>query len=145
MHELKSGKPPQRATGVRYTSLMPMGWQAGLVAALGILSGCVATSELPDPLEAGWNGNPVCERLHEDAEQRILRCAFAPGVGHERHFHAPHFGYAIVGGRMRITDESGVRDVDLPTGSSFTSTGVRWHEVLNIGSTTTTYLIVEQK
>ncbi len=104
-----------------------------------------ATSALPDPLAAGWKGAPVCERLHEDLKQRILRCTFEPGIGHERHFHAPNFGYAISGGRMRITDESGVREVDLPTGSSFTSDGVLWHEVLNIGSTTVVYLIVEAK
>jgi hypothetical protein len=46
---------------------------------------------------------------------------------------------------MRITDESGVREVDLPTGSSFTSDGIVWHEVLNIGNTTVVYLIVEAK
>ena len=104
-----------------------------------------ATPRLPDPLAAGWKGTPVCERLHEDSKQRILRCAFEPGVGHERHFHAPHFGYAISGGRMRINDETGVREVDLPTGSSFTSDGVAWHEVLNIGDTPVVYLIVEPK
>lgn len=104
-----------------------------------------ATSPLPDPLAAGWKGAPVCELLHEDLKQRILRCTFEPGVGHERHFHAPNFGYAISGGRMQITDESGVREVDLPTGSSFTSDGVLWHEVLNIGNLTVVYLIVEAK
>ena len=100
---------------------------------------------LPDPLEAGWKGEPVCEHLHEDAEKRILRCTFPPGVGHERHFHAPHFGYALEGGRMRITDENRVREVDLPAGSSYTSEGVEWHEVVNIGKTTVAYLIVERK
>jgi hypothetical protein len=66
-------------------------------------------------------------------------------VGHERHFHTPHFGYALAGGRMRLTNENGVREVDLPTGSSFNSDGVAWHEVLNIGNTTVVFLIVEQK
>ena len=98
---------------------------------------------LPDPLAAGWNGAPVCELLHEDSKQRVLRCTFPPGVGHERHFHRPHFGYTIVGGRMRITDASGVREVDAVTGSSFSSDGVAWHEVVNIGDTTSVFLIVE--
>jgi len=118
------------------------------IAILGIMTAtmaCTATPELPDPLAAGWDGARVCERLHEDSSQRILRCTFAPGAGHERHFHARHFGYAVQGGRMRISDENGVRDVDLPTGSSFVSAGVEWHEVLNIGDTTTVYLIVEPK
>jgi len=31
------------------------------------------------------------------------------------------------------------------TGSSFTSPGVEWHEVVNVGDTTVVYLIVEPK
>ena len=34
--------------------------------------GVDAASELPGPLQAGWQGQPVCERLHEDDQQRIL-------------------------------------------------------------------------
>ncbi len=110
-----------------------------------MFTACTTTVTLPDPLIAGWNGAPVCEKLHEDADQRILRCTFPPGVGHERHFHAPHFGYAVSGGRMQITDQTGAREVGLPTGSNYTSVGVEWHEVLNIGETTVVYLIVEAK
>lgn len=100
---------------------------------------------LPDPLQAGWQGKPVCERLLEDDRQRVLRCSFPPGVGHERHRHRPHFGYALAGGRMRITTAEGVREATLETGSTFTSRGIAWHEVLNIGDTTVRYLIVESK
>jgi hypothetical protein len=109
------------------------------------LAACATPQTLPDPLQAGWNGKPVCEHLHEDAKQRVLRCTFAPEVGHERHFHAPHFGYALSGGRVRIEDENGVRELDLPTNSSYSSDGVAWHEIQNIGSTTLIYLIVERK
>jgi len=117
----------------------------GLAVISAMSAACTATTLLPDPLEAGWNGSPVCERLHEDSGQRILRCTFPPDVGHERHYHVPHFGYTIAGGRMRITDENGIREVDLQTGSSFVSDGVVWHEVINIGGTTTVFLIVERK
>ncbi len=103
----------------------------------------VAADDLPDPLEAGWNGEPVCELLHEDTHQRILRCTFPPGVGHEKHFHKAHFGYAITGGKMRILDDSGEREVEMRSGYSWTSDGVSWHEVLNIGETTSVYLIIE--
>ena len=113
--------------------------------ALASITACTATSELADPLAAGWRGTPVCERLHEDSTQRILRCTFPPGVGHERHFHERHFGYTVVGGRMQMTDESGVRNVDVPTDSSFTSDGIDWHEVLNVGDTTAVFLIIEGK
>lgn len=99
----------------------------------------------PDPLQAGWRGKPVCERLLEDDRQRVLRCSFPPGVGHERHRHRPHFGYALEGGRMRITTAEGSREATLATGSTFTSPGIAWHEVLNIGDTTVRYLIVENK
>jgi len=112
-----------------------------LIAAL--IAVAISNSLLPDPLAAGWKGVSVCERLHEGENQRVLRCTFAPGVGHERHFHAPNFGYAVSGGRMQLTDASGTREVDLPTGSSFYSPGTEWHEVLNVGETTVVYLIIE--
>jgi mannose-6-phosphate isomerase-like protein (cupin superfamily) len=119
---------------------------------LGIFLACLAAvatnaadSTLPDPLEAGWKGVSVCEKLHQDDDQRVLRCTFPPGVGHERHFHARHFGYAIVGGRVRITDASGTRELSLQTGSSYSSDGVAWHEIENIGDSTIVYLIVEPK
>ena len=38
---------------------------------------------LPDPLQAGWQGRPVCEKIHEKAQIRILRSTFPPGVGYE--------------------------------------------------------------
>jgi hypothetical protein len=46
---------------------------------------------------------------------------------------------------MEITDASGTREVDLATGISFASDGVIWHEVLNIGDSTTVFLIIEPK
>lgn len=105
----------------------------------------LAAETLPDPLAAGWAGRSVCERLHEDRMHRVLRCTFPPGVGHERHYHRAHFGYALSGGRVRITDSRGTREMDLKTGSHFTSAGTEWHEILNIGDTTIAYLLVEPK
>ena len=116
----------------------------GLILFFGLILTTLA-NELPDPLAAGWQGEKVCELLNEDDKQRILRCTFEPGVGHEKHFHTAHFGYALSGGTMRLISESGTREVTLKTGSSYTSDGVEWHEVLNIGDTTVTYLIVEPK
>jgi quercetin dioxygenase-like cupin family protein len=110
-----------------------------------VLLAAATAVALPDPLAAGWRGESVCEKLHEDPHQRILRCTFAPGVGHERHFHPRHFGYALSGGRMRITDAKGTREVDIAAGSSFTSDGVAWHEALNVGDTPVQYLIVEPR
>jgi hypothetical protein len=116
-----------------------------LIGSLAVVGAWTTQPSLPDPLEAGWNGAPVCEKLHEDSDHRILRCSFSPSVGHERHFHDRHFGYAIAGGRMRIADSSGVREVDLATGSIFVSDGVAWHEVVNIGDSAVVYLIIEPK
>jgi beta-alanine degradation protein BauB len=113
---------------------------------LGLCSASTAASpRLPSALEAGWQNKPVCELLHEAVSHRVLRCSFAPGVGHDRHFHPAHFGFALSGGRMRTTDEHGIREVEIATGSSFTSNGVGWHEVLNIGQTTVVYLIIEDR
>ncbi len=101
--------------------------------------------ELPDPVAATWQGEPVCETLSEAADMRVFRCVFPPGVGHERHFHTRHFGYALSGGRMRITDAAGTREVNLQTGTYFSSDGIPWHEVLNIGDTTVSYLMIEPR
>ncbi len=103
------------------------------------------SGELPDPVTAGWQGESVCEVLREDAELRIFRCTFPPGVGHERHFHPRHFGYALSGGTMRITSDAGTREVTLETGSYFFSEGIAWHEGLNVGDTTVSYLMIEPK
>ncbi len=46
---------------------------------------------------------------------------------------------------MRITDSSGTREVDLASGTSFASEGVAWHEVVNIGDSTSVFLIIEPK
>lgn len=104
-----------------------------------------ATPALPGPLAAGWNGERVCEKLHEDLDHRILRCTFPPGVGHERHYHKPHFGYTLAGGRMRLVDANGTREVDLTTGNTAASEGTPGHEVLNVGDSTVVYLVVEPK
>lgn len=112
---------------------------------LGMISAAAVAASLPDPLAAGWKGEPVCEQLHEDPTQRVLRCTFPPGVGHERHYHAPHFGYILEGGRMRITDSGGTRTADLTSGATWVSDGIEWHEVLNVGEQTSVYLIVEPR
>jgi quercetin dioxygenase-like cupin family protein len=100
---------------------------------------------LPDPLEAGWLGKKVCELLHEDEKQRIVRCTFPPGVGHEKHYHDPHFGYTLAGGKVRITDAKGTREATIKTGDTHLSNGTPWHEIVNIGESTIVYLLVEAK
>ncbi|MBY6219092.1 cupin domain-containing protein [Qipengyuania aquimaris] len=99
---------------------------------------------LPSALEAGWNGEKVCELRHQTDTHRVLRCTFPPGVGHERHYHPAHYGYALSGGTMQLTSESGTRTATLETGSDYSSDGTEWHEVVNVGETTVTYLIVEE-
>ena len=105
----------------------------------------VKLDRLPDPVEARWKGASVCDVLHNDTYQRVLRCTFPPTVGHERHYHKRHFGYVIAGGRMQITDATGTRVVEPATGAHFKSDGIGWHEVVNIGDSTATYLIMEPK
>lgn len=115
-----------------------------------LLAGCAAasaqTAPLPMALCAGWRGERVCEMLHEDARVRILRCTFPPGVGHEPHYHPPHFGYLLSeGGTMRITSASGVEDRVPQAGSFFSNDAEVRHEAVNVGQTTLRYLIVEKK
>lgn len=110
-----------------------------------LLLACDSKKILPDPLQAGWEGSAVCEVLVDNKNVRTLKCVFPPGVGHERHYHAAHFGYTLAGSRFRITDTTGTRDVNVPTGYDFYNDGIDWHEVLNIGDSTAVFLIVEPK
>jgi quercetin dioxygenase-like cupin family protein len=117
-----------------------------LFLSFGIVTlSCNDENALPDPLEAGWKGNAVCEVLEDNDELRVLKCSFEPGVGHEKHYHNPHFGYAMTGGKFRITDTTGTREVNIPTGYSFSNDEITKHEVLNIGETYAVFLIMEYK
>ncbi|WP_369997431.1 cupin domain-containing protein [Winogradskyella sp.] len=115
------------------------------VAVLMFIVNCENKTNLPDPLEAGWNGESVCEVLEENKELRVLKCTFPPNVGHEKHYHNPHFGYTLVGGKFRITDTTGTRQVDVPTGYNFRNDSITQHEVFNVGETTAVFLIMEYK
>ncbi|MEO1515392.1 MAG: cupin domain-containing protein [Bacteroidota bacterium] len=110
-----------------------------------LLFSCQANESLPDPLEAGWKGEKVCEVLVDNEKVRALRCVFPPGVGHERHYHPAHFGYTLVGSKFRITDTTGTREVNVPTGYEFYNERIEWHEVLNVGDSTAVFLIIEPK
>jgi len=46
---------------------------------------------------------------------------------------------------MRVTDSTGTREVEMATGSSYSSDGVAWHEAVNVGSSTAVFLIIELK
>ncbi len=109
------------------------------------LFSCKIKQDLLDPLQAGWEGKPVCELLEENKKLRVLKCTFAPGVGHERHFHPQHFGYTLAGSTFKITDATGTREIQVPAGSDFYSDGTEWHEVLNVGDSTGIFLIIEPK
>jgi quercetin dioxygenase-like cupin family protein len=115
-----------------------------------MLGACATASAqvapLPMALCAGWQGQRTCEQLHEDAQIRVLRCTFPPGVGHEAHYHPPHFGYVLEGESvMRITTSDGVVDRAVRAGTSFSNDAEVRHEAVNVGNETTRYLIVEKK
>ena len=44
---------------------------------------------------------------------------------------------------MQITSDSRTREVTLKTGSYFFSESIAWHEAVNVGDTTVSYLTVE--
>jgi len=114
-----------------------------------ILAGWSLASDLPDlpeAFDAGWKGEKTCELVYETETMRVGRCSFPPGIGHEKHFHYPHFGYVLEGGVLHITDDGGnVKEVQTVTGKSWSTDKITIHEALNIGDTTTSYLIVEPK
>ncbi|MGA9573865.1 MAG: hypothetical protein WBS20_07970 [Lysobacterales bacterium] len=102
--------------------------------------------DLPEAFDAGWKGEKMCELLYENESVRVGRCVFPPGTGHEKHFHYPHFGYVLEGGTLSITDETGDAEVlQTITGKNWSTDEITIHEALNVGDTTTSYLIVEPK
>ncbi|MGD9982138.1 MAG: cupin domain-containing protein [Hyphomonadaceae bacterium] len=116
------------------------------VLACACVSASAQLAPLPMALCAGWRGERTCELLSEDAQIRVLRCTFPPGVGHEMHYHPPHFGYVLEGeSTMRITTADGVQERPVRAGAAFSSDVEVRHEALNIGAETTRYLIVEKK
>jgi len=98
---------------------------------------------LPHAFDAGWAGQKTCEVVYQDASVRVGRCVFPSGVGHEKHFHNPHFGYVLEGGTLRIVDAGGERVVTTEAGGSWSTATLTVHEAVNIGDTTTSYLVVE--
>ena len=110
-----------------------------------LFASCQEKNTLPDPLEAGWEGESVCEVIEENDKLRTLKCTFPPGVGHEKHYHPPHFGYTLVGSTFRITDNKGTREVNVKTGTHFSKEIESTHEVVNIGDSTAVFLIMEPK
>ena len=125
-----------------------------LIPALALVSGLVLQAqtveagnqpELPHAFDAGWEGQKTCEILFEDDSVQVARCIFPPGIGHEKHYHNPHFGYVLESGTLRIVDSNGEREVSTRAGGSWLTTPVTVHEAMNIGNTTTSYLVVEPK
>ncbi len=100
---------------------------------------------LPHAFDAGWHGQKTCEVLFEDQTTRVGRCIFPPGVGHEKHYHNPHFGYVLEGGILLIQDGQGEQKVTTKSGGTWSTTSVTVHQAQNVGDTTTSYLIVEPK
>ena len=116
-----------------------------IIVFLILFSACKITQKLPDPLEAGWEGKKVCEVLNETKKQRILKCTFPPNVGHQKHYHQPHFGYTLAGSTFQITDAKGTRTIPVTTGVTWSKDAISEHEVLNVGDSTAVYLIIEPK
>ena len=106
---------------------------------------CKPDKNLKDPLQAGWKGEKVCTILEENEKIRTLKYVFTPGIGHEKHFHAAHFGYTLKGTKFKITDQSGTREVNVPDNYSFYNDKIEWHKVINIGDSTAIFLIIEPK
>ena len=98
---------------------------------------------LPHAFDAGWAGQKTCTVLFQDESVRVGRCVFPPGIGHEKHYHNPHFGYVLGGSTLRIVDHRGERTVTTEAGGAWSTDAVTVHEAVNIGDTTTSYLNVE--
>lgn len=101
---------------------------------------------LPHAFEAGWKGEDVCEVLFENDAMVVGKCVFAPGIGHEKHYHYPHFGYILEGDTtFRNTDADGTEDIEVTSGMTWSTDAIRIHEALNVGEEASQVLIIETK
>lgn len=116
-----------------------------LAVSFSIKTLALEEAQPPHAFEAGWKGEKTCEVLFEDETTLVGRCVFPPGIGHEKHYHNPHFGYVLEGGTLRLQDSKGKHEVTTRSGGTWTTTEVTIHQAVNIGDTTTSYLIIESK
>lgn len=115
------------------------------LASLPVSLNASDATDLPHAFDAGWEGQKTCELMYENETVRVARCIFPPGIGHEKHYHNPHFGYVLEGGTLNIKDAGGERTVTTETNGSWSTTERTVHEAVNIGDTTTSYVIVEPR
>jgi len=100
---------------------------------------------IPDGLSVEWQGQKPCEKLFEDAQIRIARCAFPPGAVHVRHSHPGYISYVLNGGKGQLQDEKGTRQAEFRADTYTNSQAIPWHELTNTGDTTLRYLVIEKK
>ena len=100
---------------------------------------------VPDALSVEWQGQKPCEKLFEDAQIRVARCAFPPGAMHLRHSHPGYLSYVLSGGKGQIQDEKGTRQIEVRADTYTNSDPIAWHELTNIGDTTLRYLVIERR
>jgi lysophospholipase L1-like esterase len=100
---------------------------------------------LPHAFDAGWKGQKTCQVVFENPSLRVGHCAFPAGVGHEKHYHNPHWGYVLEGSTLKIIDAGGERELTTQTGSSWETTERTVHEAVNIDDHETSYIIVEPR
>jgi quercetin dioxygenase-like cupin family protein len=119
----------------------------GLAASMLLLLAPLTTfgQPVPDSMSVEWQGQKPCEKLYEDAQILVGRCTFPPGSKHVKHFHPGLLSYVLSGGKARIEDAKGTRQVEPRTGGYTNSPPVAWHELTNIGDTTISYLLIERK
>jgi quercetin dioxygenase-like cupin family protein len=117
------------------------------VVAVGVLAASIPAiaDDVPDALSVEWQGKKPCEKLFEDAQIRIARCTFPPGVTHVCHSHPSYVSYVLSGGKAEVQDDKGTRKVDIATGTFADVPPLPWHEVANAGETTLQFLVIEKK
>jgi quercetin dioxygenase-like cupin family protein len=104
----------------------------------------VRGADAPDALSVEWQGTKPCEKLHEDSQIRVARCTFPPGAMHVKHSHPAYLSYVLSGGKAKVEDEKGVREVEAKAGTLGESAPIV-HELTNVGTTTLQYLVIEKK
>ena len=94
-----------------------------------------------DPIVAASN---VYKFLNENERVRVLEVVFKPGDMAKMHNHPEHVVYVLKGGKLRLTSEGKMQDMDLATGS-VVFLKEQNHEATNVGNSVIDLLVVELK
>ena len=94
-----------------------------------------------DPVEVSPDNYKV---LLENEHVRVLEMQLGAGKSDNKHSHPDLTAYVVKGGKIRMHEDSGPKDMDVPDGAALWI-AAHTHRVENIGTTDFKVIVIEDK